>query len=60
MDFAKFLDLLHGHAQREQAYAEIIAAFRSHDRGRTGYISAKELRSILIGIGEKMKPKEGF
>jgi len=58
VDFAKFLDMLHGHAQREQAYGEIMAAFRSHDRSKSGYISAKELRSILLGMGEKMKPRE--
>lgn len=36
-----------------------LAGFRSHDRLKQGGISAKELKSILTSIGEKLTPQEG-
>ena len=59
IDFAKFLDILHAHSQREQPYRDIMSAFRSHDRKRTGTIAAKELKSILLNMGEHLKKHEG-
>jgi len=58
VDFATFLDVMHEHSKREKPMQEVVAAFRAHDRQKTGQISAKELRSILMGIGERLTNRQ--
>jgi len=57
-DFAAFLEILHDYSQKDQPSLEVLSGFRSHDRQKRGLISAKELKSILTGIGERLTPQE--
>jgi Ca2+-binding EF-hand superfamily protein len=37
----------------------MLAAFRATDKQNRGYISAKDLRHILMSFGEKLSKREG-
>ena len=59
MSFPDFLEVMHRHSQVEHIPEEILAAFQGHDPKRTGSISARELRHILLHWGERLSHKEG-
>ncbi len=58
IDFAYFLEILHEHRQKGDPIKEVLNAFKSYDRQRRGYITAKELTLILSSVGEKMSKLE--
>ena len=51
---------MHEHSKKEKPVQEALTAFRAHDRQKSGLIAAKELRSILMGIGERLTNREGM
>lgn len=57
--FADFLDIMHHHTTMENIPNEIIEAFRVYDEAGSGVITAKDLRHVLSGWGEKVSPREG-
>lgn len=59
ISFADMLEIMHNHSQKENIPQEILRAFRASDKSKTGHISARELRHILLLWGEKLSPKEG-
>lgn len=52
------MDVLHQHSKKDPPVKEVLAAFRAHDRHKGGLISAKELRSIMMGVGERLTSRE--
>ncbi|CAB3379047.1 Hypothetical predicted protein [Cloeon dipterum] len=56
--FSDFLDVMHAHSKVEKLPTEVLAAFRANDPKKTGLISAKDLRHILLNWGEKLSVKE--
>ncbi|XP_064645444.1 calmodulin-like [Lineus longissimus] len=58
IEFAIFLDVLYEHSKVEKCQDEMLAAFRATDRENRGYISAKDLRHILMSFGEKLSKRE--
>ena len=59
IDFSEFLELIAGKmktfADNEQS---IRKAFRVLDKDRSGYITVKELKDIMMKMGEKLTEKE--
>jgi Ca2+-binding EF-hand superfamily protein len=43
------------HSDKE---GELMDAFRAFDTNRSGYISAQELRNVMINMGQKMTEEE--
>ncbi|XP_013779503.1 calmodulin-like [Limulus polyphemus] len=58
ISFADFLDIMHTHTKKENVPEEIMKAFRATDKGKSGQVSARELRRILVNWGEKLSSKE--
>ncbi|VDM81940.1 unnamed protein product, partial [Strongylus vulgaris] len=58
MDFATFLEIAKEEHNSGDELTEIIKALRGLDRDGTRSIPAKELRSILASIGERMSHQE--
>jgi len=50
---------MHAHSKVEKLPTEVLAAFKANDQKKTGVISAKDLRHILLNWGEKLSVKEG-
>ena len=59
MSFADFLEVMHTHTLKEKSTIEIQKAFKAADPDGRGKMSAKELRHILSGWGEKLSAREG-
>ena len=59
MSFADFLEVMHTHTLKEKSTNEIQTAFKAADPDHRGTMSAKELRHILSGWGEKLSAREG-
>ena len=59
IDFAEFLNILYNHIKTEKANEEVLNAFRAYDYKKTGFITTKELRSILTKTGERLANKDG-
>lgn len=59
IDFAEFLNIIHLHIQSSSPNKEILDAFKAYDVRKTGYLNAKELRSILTSTGERLTNKDG-
>lgn len=59
IDFAEFLNILHTHIQSEHANDDILNAFKAYDSNKKGYLTVKELKSILTMTGEKLSNKDG-
>lgn len=60
ISFADFLEVMHTHTLKEKSTKEIQAAFKAADPDHRGTMSAKELRHILSGWGEKLSAREGM
>lgn len=45
--------------QLENANKEILNAFKLYDVNKTGYITVKQLKSILTMTGERLSNKDG-
>jgi len=58
ISFADFLDIMHKHTKVENIPQEIIDAFKAYDPHGKGVISAKDLRHILSGWGERLSSQE--
>jgi calmodulin len=58
--FSDFLDIMHAHSKVEKLPTEVLAAFKANDLKKSGAISAKDLRHILLNWGEKLSVKEGL
>lgn len=58
MSFADFLEVMHTHTLKEKSTIEIQKAFKAADPDGRGKMSAKELRHILSGWGEKLSVRE--
>ena len=43
---------------KQQAEADLVAAFRVFDADRTGFIAAGELKHIVTSVGEKMSERD--
>ncbi|KAJ6337037.1 hypothetical protein OIU76_006828 [Salix suchowensis] len=50
LDFEEFLNVM-GRKQKENATEELREAFQVFDRNQDGYISASELRQVMINLG---------
>ncbi|XP_037894841.1 calmodulin isoform X1 [Glossina fuscipes] len=58
MSFADFLDVMHQHSKVENLPDEVIEAFKAADCKNTGFISARQLRNLLVGWGEGLSMRE--
>lgn len=58
MSFADFLDVMHQHSKVENLPDEVIEAFKAADSKNTGFISARQLRNLLVGWGEGLSMRE--
>lgn len=59
LHFPDFLKVMHNHCRIEKLPDEIIAAFKANDRQRSGTMSTKHLKHLLLGWGEHLNNKEG-
>ena len=57
--FPEFLKIMHAHSQVEKLPNEVIDAFKASDSKKSGQISAKHLRHLLLNWGEQLSGKEG-
>ncbi|XP_054844189.1 uncharacterized protein LOC129335564 [Eublepharis macularius] len=58
VDFAEFLSLMAKRTRDSDGEEEIRDAFRVFDKDESGYISAAELRHVMINLGEKLTDEE--
>ncbi|KAF9682936.1 hypothetical protein SADUNF_Sadunf05G0160100 [Salix dunnii] len=57
MDFEEFLIVM-GRKQKENVAEELKEAFKVFDRNQDGYISANELRQVMMNLGERLTEEE--
>lgn len=57
-DFNRFLELMRAHLNTDPFDGPLRDAFKVIDKESTGRVSAKDLRHILISIGEKLEGAE--
>ncbi|KAB5557490.1 hypothetical protein DKX38_008399 [Salix brachista] len=57
MDFEEFLIVM-GRKQKENVAEELQEAFKVFDRNQDGYISANELRQVMMNLGERLTEEE--
>ncbi|KAM4826292.1 calmodulin-like protein 4 isoform 1-T1 [Thomomys bottae] len=58
LDFSTFLTIMHTQIKQEDPKKEILLAMLMADKEKKGYITASELRSKLMKLGEKLTHKE--
>ena len=58
MDFPEFLSLVKKKMKDTSSDEEILAAFNFYDMDGNGYVSARELRSIMLSLGEILTDAE--
>ena len=58
IDFEEFLKLMAENMQQKSQEDEVKEAFKVFDRDGDGTISAKELKYIMMNLGEKLNEKE--
>ncbi|KAL2320995.1 hypothetical protein Fmac_029964 [Flemingia macrophylla] len=56
--FEEFLNIIMGRKKKESLAEELKEAFKVFDRDQDGYISASELRLVMVNFGEKMTDEE--
>jgi len=58
IDFNEFLDLMAHKMKDLDSDEELREAFKVFDKDQNGYISAAELRHVMINLGEKLTEEE--
>lgn len=58
IDFREFLDLMAHKMKDFDSDEELREAFKVFDKDQNGYISAAELRHVMINLGEKLTEEE--
>mmetsp|Transcript_50815 Transcript_50815/g.91737 ORF Transcript_50815/g.91737 Transcript_50815/m.91737 type:complete len:477 (+) Transcript_50815:62-1492(+) len=58
LDFAQFLTLMARKMKETDTEAELVEVFKVFDRDGTGFISAAELRHVMVQLGEKVTDDE--
>jgi len=58
IDFPEFIDMMVRKIRDKDAEEEIKEAFRVFDKDGNGFISASELRCVMVNLGEKLSDKE--
>ncbi|KAJ8899436.1 hypothetical protein K2173_018410 [Erythroxylum novogranatense] len=57
LDFEEFLNIV-GRKLKENVTEELKEAFKVFDRNQDGFISANELRQVMIDLGERLTDDE--
>ncbi|KAK7245425.1 hypothetical protein RIF29_40271 [Crotalaria pallida] len=57
IDFEEFLDIM-GRKMKENEAEELKEAFKVFDRDQDGYISANELKHVMMNLGERLTDEE--
>lgn len=61
INFENFLVMMSAHMKEYRSdEKDAIAAFRSYDRSRSGYISAKELKHLVTNMGREKIDEDTF
>ena len=58
VDFPEFLTMMTSKVTEVDTEKEIKEAFKLFDKDSDGYISAEELRNIMMNLGEKLTDQE--
>lgn len=58
INFPSFLDCLSAFTQRSSDLEDILDAFRCFDKSNSGYIDARELKQVLLSMGERLSEQE--
>ena len=58
LDFSEFLTMMARKTKETHSDEEIRQAFRVFDKDGNGFISAAELRHVMINLGEKLTDEE--
>jgi calmodulin len=58
IDFSEFLDLMARKMKDADSDEELKEAFKVFDKDQNGFISAAELRHVMINLGEKLTDEE--
>lgn len=58
IEFGEFLSLMARKIKETDAEEELKEAFKVFDKDQNGYISASELRNVMINLGEKLTDEE--
>ncbi|PIA45097.1 hypothetical protein AQUCO_01700557v1 [Aquilegia coerulea] len=58
IEFEEFLNLMAKKMKETDADEELKEAFKVFDKDQNGYISATELRHVMINLGEKLTDEE--
>ncbi|KAK8661438.1 hypothetical protein V6N13_091042 [Hibiscus sabdariffa] len=58
IEFAEFLNFMAKKMKETDAEEELKEAFKVFDNDQNGYISANELRYVMINLGEKLTDEE--
>ncbi|OVA09882.1 EF-hand domain [Macleaya cordata] len=58
IEFVEFLNLMARKMKEADAEDELKEAFKVFDKDQNGYISANELRHVMINLGEKLTDEE--
>lgn len=58
IEFGEFLSLMARKIKETDAEEELKEAFKVFDKDQNGYISATELRNVMINLGEKLTDEE--
>ncbi|CAA7399175.1 unnamed protein product [Spirodela intermedia] len=58
VDFREFLSIMAIKTKEVNAEEELDEAFKVFDKDQDGYISADELRNVMVSLGEKLTDEE--
>ncbi|KAG0464276.1 hypothetical protein HPP92_019916 [Vanilla planifolia] len=58
IEFGEFLSLMARKMKETDAEEELREAFKVFDKDQNGYISANELRNVMMNLGEKLTDEE--
>ena len=58
IDFSEFLTMMASKMKETDAEEKIREVFNVFDKDRNGYISAAELRHVMVSLGEKLADQE--
>ncbi|XP_059291188.1 calmodulin-2-like [Lycium ferocissimum] len=58
MEFTEFLNLISKKMKENDSEEELKEAFKVFDNDQNGYISANDLRHVMINLGEKLTDEE--